>query len=164
MAWDCYVFLEGITGEVTRPEHKGWMPVKSYTFGGSSAITSQPGSPVQMGSRSNLTPFIFTKKADLSSIRLYEAACNNQKFESATFTHYRSGTKTPVKFFEIRFKQVAIQDYSLSADDGGDGVPWETISLYFNEIEVEYFGVDPMGNQSGGDTIMYSHGDVEIKG
>jgi type VI secretion system Hcp family effector len=161
MAWDAYLHLEGVQGEATRSGHEGDIPLRSFALGGSLPVISQPGQPLQVTGRAAVSGFNFAKKSDSSSPQLFQAMCNNLKFDSAKVSFYRGGSDTSVPYIAYEFKDVVLADLSWTGTETGDGIPEETGTLYFNEIKVVYTHVAPDGTASGTSEAEYNIGTVD---
>ena len=140
-----FLKIEGIEGEATDREHKGWSDLLSFSQsihkpgGAATGQTRRRGSAV-------LEDLVVVKELDKSSPKLQEAVCNGKVFPKVEL-HLNStigGTRQTYYMYEL--KNAMITSYSIS---GSDGVPTEEVSINFEEIKVTYHTFDVRGRKAG---------------
>ena len=149
MAIDAYLQIDGITGESTDPDHKGWIDVLSYSYS-ISQLTAAPVANVSAGATSAVAhqEFVITKYVDSASPKVYEACAAGKRFSKAILDVMRTSGKTPVKFMQIQMQQVIISSISASAASGKD-MPTESVALSYGSVQWTYTQQNPDGSQGG---------------
>lgn len=92
MAFDAYIKIEGIPGEVLDDQHKDWIEITGYHFGthqSTSATASSSGGA--SSGRTTVSDFSFTKALDKASCKLIEASCAGQHLKEVVLTLHRAG-------------------------------------------------------------------------
>jgi len=167
---DVYVRLEGTKGECTDAAHpgdKGWIQIKSFSFGfgmhegswdsGDSTAKSSGGAGDGTSSgkagASNL-PLDFpevtiTKSSDLASTPLLKEKCHEggsiPMLELIACRYGGNDRKRPkIPFLRIIFKKVYINSISLSLSQ--DELPGETIKFTYDIVQMETIWTD---NETG---------------
>lgn len=128
-----YLKLGDIKGESTDAKHKDWIIIQSFSQGLSkqSAATGA----ARMRSAVIMKDFVVTKKIDMSSPKLMEAAVKGQVIPEVILELTTSGRNT---FYTVKMTNVLISSYSTSGDTGGNAPVMEEMSLNFEKIEWTY--------------------------
>lgn len=151
MAFDAFANFGDIKGEATDKNHKDWVMITSY-----SQSVTQPGSVTQKtaGGRTaeaaTFSEFSITKLMDAATPKLFEAACKGTHLKEVAIELLRAGGASPVKYMEIKLKEVLISGVIHNADPTGDQqFPTETINMTYGAIEYTYTKQKPDGTAGG---------------
>jgi type VI secretion system secreted protein Hcp len=151
MAFNAFAKFGDINGESTDKDHANWVMITSYT-----QSVTQPPSVTQKsaGGRSaeaaTFSEFTITKLMDAATPKLFEAACKGTHIKEVNIELLRAGGDSPVKYMEIKLKEVMISGVIHNADPTGDAqFPTETISMTYGAIEYTYTKQKPDGTASG---------------
>jgi len=154
MSFDSFVKISGIEGESTDSKHSGWIETISFSAGASQKISTTASSAGgATAERADIKPFTFTKQADSSSPKLFQACAAGTHFDKITIALHRSAGDDKVKFMEYELANCIICD--VSTNGGSQEFPSESISINFGKIIISYVkqkreGGGPMGNISAG--------------
>lgn len=135
MAFDAFIKIEGIPGEVLDEKYRNWIEVSGYSFStyqSTSATASSAGGAT--AGRTTLSHFTFTKTLDKSSCKLMEASCAGEHLKEVTLVLSRAGTDK-LKYYEIVLEEVIIADYTQNA---AAGIPVEVVQLNYGRIKTVY--------------------------
>ena len=141
-----YLKFDGVDGESTDKDHKGWIDIESF----SQTITRPNSDSTGARSRGGATlgDIVVAKELDKSSPKLAESVLIGNVFPTVEFQLASSaGT-----YFTYELKNVIVTSYSISGD--ADQIPMEEFSLSFGEIKVTYTEMDSEGNKKG--NVEYS--------
>lgn len=151
MAFNAFANFGDIKGESTDKDHKDWVMITSYK-----QSVTQPPSVTQKtaGGRSaeaaTFSEFSITKLMDAATPKLFEAACKGTHLKEVDIELLRAGGDSPVKYMEIKLKEVLISGVIHDADPKGDAqFPTETINMTYGAIEYTYTKQKPDGTASG---------------
>lgn len=152
-AYDIYVDIDGIPGEVVTKEHAGWIDVLSYSH----ALTN-PGGVISGGGGGGASkpvhePVAFAKFLDSSSPALMDALNRGKAIADATFEFVQAGER-PFVFFRVKLENVFVTSYSISGASGSDR-PVEALALMYRKITWTY--IPQNANGSAGTPISVSY-------
>jgi len=154
MAADIFAKLGDIKGESLDDKHKDEIEVLSYSWGVSNAGSMGYGSGGGEG-KATFHDLSFTHKIDKASPVLMQACATGTHLKEATITHRKAG-KGQHEFLVIKMNDVIIT--SVTETDAGDD-RFETVSLAFAKVDVEYRPQKPDGSLDAGIHFKY-----DIKG
>lgn len=149
--FDAFVNFGDIKGEVTESAHKDWVGALSVNF-----TVSQPPSVTQKtaGGRTQeaveFSELVITKLVDKASPKLFEACTKGSHIPEVTIDYQRASNDGPIKYLEIKLKEVVISGMVHNADPkGGNNFPTETVSMVFGAIEKTYTQQGADGKKGG---------------
>ena len=151
MAFDAFANFGDIKGESSDKDHKDWVMITSY-----GQSVTQPPSVTQKsaGGRSaesaTFSEFSITKLMDAATPKLFEALCKGTHLKEVTIELLHAGGDSPVKYMEIKLKEVMISGIIHHADPTEDAqFPKETVNMTFGAIEYTYTKEKPDGTAGG---------------
>ena len=148
-----YIKFDGIDGEATDKDHKGWTDLAAF-----SQLITKPGQGTGATRRRGdvvLEDLHCTKELDKSSPKIAEAVCNGKVFSKVEIHLTASYTDSGrVTYYAYELKNVQIVSYDISGSGQADAVPMENFSLNFEEIKVTYTENDSAGKKKG--NVEYS--------
>lgn len=147
MAFDAYLKIEGIDGEVTAKGMEKTVEIYSFSFGASNptSVSSSGGTGMSAG-KVSMSSFNFMKKLDKASSSLFQACCNGKHFAKATLSLRKAGGDAGQGvFLEYVLTPVFVDSVQWSGSTGGDDTPTESVSFNFGKIELTYSTVDDKG-------------------
>lgn len=149
--FNAFINFGDIKGEVTEKDHKDWVAATKVQF-----EVTQPPSVTQQsaGARSSeaveFSELRIQKLTDKASPKLFEAACNGKHLPEVTIDYTRAGGDKPVKYLEIKLKEVMISGMIHMGDPRGENqFPTEEIRMTFGAIEKTYVQQKPDGTAGG---------------
>ncbi len=135
MASDLFIKIGNIKGESQDDKHKDEIEVMSWSWG-----MSQPGSMASGGGggmgKVNFSDLTFTHFVDKASPNLMKACATGEHIKDAKMTIRKSG-KTPQEFLLITMSDVFITSVA-PAGQNGEGGMFESVSLQFGKVDLEY--------------------------
>ncbi|MGH1440338.1 MAG: Hcp family type VI secretion system effector [Cellvibrionaceae bacterium] len=142
-----FLFIEGVTGEVSDPRYKGWIDISRWKWDVSRNITSSTST---QGDRESANAVIgglnITRFMDKATAKLFiEAACGRGKKIKLVQTKTGTGSGTDT-FIEYTLDNAIISDYKVEAVNIGGTRPKEDIKISFVNLEVKYTPYDEDGN------------------
>lgn len=147
MAFDTYLKIEGVDGEVTATGVEGQIEIYSFSWGASNPVSvgSAGGTGLTAG-RVSISSFNIMKKSDKTSTALFQACATGKNFTKATVTMRKAageGGQTP--FLQYDFETVMVESIQWSGSSGGDDSPTESVSLAFAKVAITFSTVDAKG-------------------
>ena len=140
MAFNAFVNFGDIKGEVLEKDHKDWVAATKVTF-----IVSQPASFTRQSAGGGTAEAVefsaltIEKAVDKASPKLFEAACKGTHIPEVTIDYQKASGDSPIKYLEIKLKEVVISGITHNADPKGDyQFPLEQVSMTFGAIEKTY--------------------------
>lgn len=151
MAIDVYLQIDGIKGDSTDAQHKGWIECDSVSWSVSqpkSATASSAGG--HTAERCELSDISFSKLADMASPVLLQMCAGGKTIPKAKFEFLRAdGSGVPIKYYEIELENVLIAHVAPSV--GGGSIMAESVGLKFSKVKWKYTQQKIAGG-SGGNT------------
>lgn len=151
MAIDVYLQIDGIKGESTDAQHKGWIECEAVNWAVTqpkSATASTAGG--HTAERCELSDITFSKIADASSPLLLQFCAGGKPIPKAKFEFLRAdGQGERIKYYVIELENVLIADVAPSV--GGGSIMAESVGLKFSKVRWKYTQ-QKIGGGSGGNT------------
>ncbi|MGA7802255.1 MAG: type VI secretion system tube protein Hcp [Gammaproteobacteria bacterium] len=130
-----YMQIEGIKGNVTEAEHKGWLEISSLQFGVGRAVQMSTGSGHEREtSAPSISEVSVSKAMDKASPKLFEEACSG-KAKKVTIHLVRTSGNSVKTYMEYELEECLVSGYSVSS--GGD-LPNESLSFAFTKITMKF--------------------------
>lgn len=136
-----YIKFDGVDGEATDSEHKGWIDVLSVSQSISRSMDS--GLSARSSGAASFSDITVTKMLDKSSPKLAEAVATGKAIPTVEF-HL---TSTHGTYYKYELTNVMVTSYSMSG--GADERPTEEVSLNFAHIKTTYTEYDSDGKAKG---------------
>ena len=163
MAFDAYLKIDTVEGEVKAQGMEKSIEIYSFSFGAhnSTSVSSSGGAGMSAG-KVSVGSFNFMKKLDKTSTALFQACCTGKHFPKATLSLRKAGGDSgQAVFLEYVLTQPFVESVQWSGSTGGDDTPTESVSFNFSKIEVTYSTVDEKGKaakagQAGWDLVKLS--------
>ena len=147
-----YMDFDGVKGDVTTADYKGWIELNSFQFGVSRAVSSGAGGATRESSAPSISEIVVSKYLDASSPKLYQDSLAGA-FDTKVTIKMTSTTKNKVEtFLTYELTDCGVSSYSQSS--GGDA-PVESLSLNFTKIMMTPTPLDKSGQVKKGDVVTY---------
>jgi len=142
-----FVNYDGIKGESSDSNHKGWMDVDSISWGVVRRITTEASTQNDRESaNAEISELTLTRRMDSATPSLFiEACCGTGKDVVIHLTKTGTGSGSDV-YMEYTLKNALISSYNVNAISQDTGRPSETIVISFVDLEVKYTPYDDDGN------------------
>jgi type VI secretion system secreted protein Hcp len=150
MAFDCFLKIDGISGESTDDKHKDWIEVLSYGWGESQMVSrTASSSGGGTAERVDMQDFSVVKSLDKASPVLALACAEGKHIKEVIIELCRAGgDKLP--YMEYKLGNAIISSFSVGGGGGGDA----TESLTFNYGKIEWtYTQQKRSDGSGGGKI-----------
>ncbi len=157
MAFDTFLFLEGIKGESTATIENPPLPDKpleiySWSFGASNPSTVGSGKGGLSAGKVSISSFNVSKKTENASAQLFLNSCTGQHIAKASII-MRKATGTAgkqVTFLQYDFTHVMVDSIQWSGSSGGDDTPQESVSFSFATVFIQNYLQGTDGKMSKG--------------
>lgn len=137
MAIDAYLQIDGIKGESSDDQHKGWIECESVNWSlhqPRSATASTSGG--HTAERAELSSITFHKICDLASPLLAQHCAMGKTVPKAKFEFFRAdGDGKRIKYYEVELENVLVADVAQGVAGGGMS---ENIGLKFSKVRWRY--------------------------
>ncbi len=128
-----YIKFDGIDGESTDKDHKGWIDVQHFSWGVSRSTdegTSNKVIPKEM---------VVTKELDKSSPKLFLATVTGETISKVTIRVTRPGFDGAEEvYYEMLLEDVQIVRHTTDSKQVRTERPEEVVSLMFPKVEISY--------------------------
>jgi type VI secretion system secreted protein Hcp len=138
MAFDTYLKLDGVEGEVTTKGFEKQIEIYSFSWGASNPTTVSPGGGGLGAGRVSVSSFNIMKKSDAASPKLFQSCCTGKHIPKATVTMRKAGGDSAVAFLVYEFEGLMVESVQWSGSTGGDDTPTESLSLAFSKVSIRY--------------------------
>jgi len=141
-----FAYIEGIQGDSSDPAHKGWIDIRSISWGVGRNVTSSTSTQGDReSSNAIITDLTFKKFMDKATAKLFlEACCGRGKKIIIHLTKTGSGSGADT-FMEYTLHNALISDYKMAAWDDDLDRPIEKLKISFVKLETRYTPYDENG-------------------
>ena len=146
-AYDIFLKLDSVAGEVTSKGFEKWIRVEAYSLGFSNSGSTHQGGGGGAG-KVNCQDIGLSKAFDSSSPELFKGVTTGKHFQKAELDFVRTSEKSGGVFLKYELQGVLVTSLSDGGAAGGDSVPDENLSLNFAKITVSYYPQDSKGTVS----------------
>lgn len=148
MAVDMFLELEGsIEGEAKDEEFEKTIDILAWSWGLSQSGSFHTGGGGGAG-KCNVQDISITKYVDRSSANLMQFCASGKHFEKGRLIVRKAGGETPLKFLEIRMKNILVSSVSTGGSGGEDRLT-ENVTLNFAKVELDYIPQKEDGTGDG---------------
>lgn len=144
-AFDCFLQIEGITGESQDSRHPDEIEVLSFSWGESQHAPVHSGLGAGVGQVRVLDLEVMAH-ASKASPKLMVACASGRQIAKARLTCCLSGVGD-AEFLVITLSDVLVSGYHVAGTAGGGGtLPTDEVLLNFQDIKIEYRARRPDGS------------------
>lgn len=143
MAFDTFLFLEGIDGESTAKIDNPPLPNKpfeifSWSFGASNPSTVGSGRGGLSAGKVQISSFNVMKKTENASAQLFLNNCTGQHIPKGSIIMRKATGKAGKQqtFLQYDFTYVMVDSINWTGSAGGDDTPMESVSFAFATVAV----------------------------
>ncbi len=142
-----FLQFEGIQGETSDSNHKGWIDLLTWQWGVGRNITSNTSTQGDREStNATISDLTITRRMDKATPQLFiEACCGDGKTVRLVHTKTGAGNGADT-FIEYTLKNALISRYNVTAINNAASRPREEITISFVDIEVKYTPYDEDGH------------------
>lgn len=157
MAFDTFLFLEGINGESTAVINDPPLPSKafeifSWSFGASNPSTVGSGKGGLSAGKVSVSTFNVMKKTENASPQLFLNSCTGQHIAKAAIIMRKATGKDGKQqtFLRYDFTDVMVDSIQWSGSAGGDDTPMESVSFAFATVSITNYMQTKTGSMEKG--------------
>lgn len=139
MAFDAFFKVDGIEGESTDANHKGWIELIRYGMGVKQTVSTTAGSAGGAGAeRADFSDFVIRKLIDKSSPKLALACADGTHIDQIIVELCRAGTDK-IPFMTYTLRNCLIRKLiTTNGNDTAANFPAETVKINYGKIEWRY--------------------------
>lgn len=147
--------IPGINGQSTIAGHEKTLEVMTLSYAMSIAVSTGMTNSERIVGRPNFSEINFQRVSD-SATPLLMMACATGKIvaEDTVLTIARLDNNVVLPLFIFTLKDVVISNLSMSAS--GSDVPYESFSLSYSHIKIDYHVEATAGNDAGGTHFLFN--------
>jgi type VI secretion system secreted protein Hcp len=145
MAFDAFLKLDGIKGEVVESKHKDEIEIESFSWGVTQTGTLAFGGGGGAG-KAQFQDFHFTSNTSKASPQLFIKCATGEHIKDGTLSLRKAGREQEQVFLKITLTDVLVSSYQTGGSAGGETVPTDQFSLNFAKIEYTYTPQKPDGS------------------
>jgi type VI secretion system secreted protein Hcp len=144
MASDYYLLIEGVKGESQAVGMTDHIELDSFSFG--AANHADVGGKGLSAGKASLSEFSFTCSLDSSSHQILKNMYTGKHIPKCTFVGRKTGGDTkPYTYLKAIMTNCYITNHHTGG--GAQGVPSQSVSIAYEQIEYEYFTQDTKSGQ-----------------
>jgi type VI secretion system secreted protein Hcp len=139
MASDYYLKIDGVTGESQAVGMTDYIELDSFSFGASNP--ADVGGKGLSAGKASLSDFSFTCALDSASYQILRNLYTGKHVDTVTFVGRKTGGDAkPYTYLQSIMTNCFITSHSTGG--GSSGVPSQSVSLAYEQIEFEYYTQD----------------------
>jgi len=142
VAVDYFLKIDGIPGESQDAKHKGEIDVEAWSWGETASVPSGAGGGA---GKVDIQPLTLTAGLSKASPQLMLACASGKHIKSAVLTGRRAG-KGQAEFLTFVLEDLLVSSYQTAGGAGGEIGPFDSLTLDFSSIRVEYRETKPDGS------------------
>ncbi len=151
-----HLFIPGIKGESTDPDHKDWIDIESFSWGVNRTLNSNSSTKGdrEVGN-AQISDLHIVRNMDSSTSKLFLDACCGKGKEiklELTKTGTGSGSETYMKYV---FTNAVISNYTVNGTSSDTSHPTETITIAFIKVDMSYNTHDDDGVQCSSESVGF---------
>ena len=144
MAYDAFLKLDDVDGEVQESQFEKWIEVDSFSWGVSQTGTSASGGGGGAG-KVSFQDLHITKPTDKSSAALFQGCASGQHFQKCQLYVRKAGgdpSGASSVFLKIELEDILVSSIQFEGASQGDDRPPEDVTFNFEKILYEYAAPD----------------------
>jgi len=151
-AFDIFLKLDNVVGEVNQKGHEKWIELFSYSSGFQGRTSKGDGASV---GKSTCSAIAAAKAFDRASPPLITAVMTGQRFQKGQIDFVKTGRDgAQGVFLKYELQDVIVSSVQDSGAEGGDSTPTEGIALNTSKLTISYYPQNADGRP--GDPIVAS--------
>ncbi len=137
-----------VSGESTDLAFRGAIEIKEFSFGSENTVSIGSATGGAGAGKATLKSLVITKWVDKASPSLFRALATGGHYPSLTLS-IRKASGVPTAsgskpYLVLTFQMVFVSRID-TAGSSGDEVPWETVTLSYGAMKIQYSTQDPTG-------------------
>lgn len=144
MASDYYVLINGVNGESQAVGMTNYIELDSFSFGASNP--ADVGGKGLAAGKASLSDFSFSCALDSASYQILKNLYNGTHISTVTFAGRKTGGGgTPYLYLQAIMTNCYVTSHSTGG--GATGVPSQSVSIAYEQIEFQYYTQDTSSGQ-----------------
>lgn len=144
MASDYYLLIDGVTGESQAVDMTNYIELDSFSFGASNA--ADVGGKGLSAGKASLSDFSFSCALDSASFQILKCLYTGKHVPTCTFKGRKTGGDAkPYVYVQSVMTNCYITSHSTGG--GSAGVPSQSVSIAYEQIQFQYFTQDTSSGQ-----------------
>jgi type VI secretion system secreted protein Hcp len=142
MAYDAFLKLDGIDGEVQASQFEKWIEIDSFSWGVSQTGVSATGGGGGAG-KVSFQDLHVTKHTDSASAKLFQKCATGEHISTGSLYVRKAGgdaTGASSVFVKIDMEDVLVSGVQFEGAIQGEDRPTEDVTFNFGKIRYEYDG------------------------
>ncbi|WP_024667567.1 Hcp family type VI secretion system effector [Pseudomonas syringae] len=140
MAFDAFIWIDGIAGESRDSAHEGWIEATAFNLAATQDVsrTASSSGGATVG-RVYLSDFSIVKLVDSSTPKIFQACCAGQHLKKIILSLYRAGGEKQ-KYMEVTFEEVIISGVESGNlfDGTPSSFPEEVVRFDYAKVKMIY--------------------------
>ncbi|AHG39181.1 Hcp1 family type VI secretion system effector [Pseudomonas syringae CC1557] len=140
MAFDTFLWIDGLDGDSSDSEHKNWIEITAYNLAATQAVsrTASSAGGATVG-RVYLSHFSIVKRVDIATPKILEACCSGQHFKKIIMSVHRAGGEKQ-KYLEVVFEEVIISGIHSGNifDPAASSFPEDVVWFDYAKVNIVY--------------------------
>jgi type VI secretion system secreted protein Hcp len=136
VAFEAFLKLAGVIGDVTVRGHEGEIAIESYSFGVAHTGSAGGGTGGGQG-KATFTDVALTAALSSASPQLFLACASGKNFPEAVLSLQQVSAGGGFQFFKVTLRDVLVSGYQHGGATA-DNLPRETISLNFAAMKLDF--------------------------
>jgi type VI secretion system secreted protein Hcp len=154
MADDYFLNIDGIPGESTDENHKGWIELQTFGSGvHQMAAGERSTGGGAAGGRCTHQDFMIVKGLDKATPALNLFCCQGKHIPNVVVELCRA-TGSKAKYMEYKMTDVIISSVTINAS-GGDALPTESVTFNYGKLTWNYIQTDHRTGEVKGNVEKY---------
>jgi type VI secretion system secreted protein Hcp len=140
MAFDTFLWIDGLDGDSSDSEHKNWIEITAYNLAATQAVSRTASSTggATVG-RVYLSHFSVVKRVDIATPKILEACCTGHHFKKIVMSVHRAGGEKQ-KYLKIVFENVIISGINSGNifDPVASSFPEDVVWFDYAKVNIVY--------------------------
>jgi type VI secretion system secreted protein Hcp len=149
-----YLKLEGIEGESTDENHKGWIELDQFTWGVKNDASFAIGQGGQ-ATQGHVGKIKVDKVCDKSSITLFKNCTTGKHITGGTISCLKLDGEARIEYLNIELKDIMVSSVDWTGA-GTEAVLKESVELEFAEFKKVYTLQEDKGSPGGAKEFAYN--------
>jgi type VI secretion system secreted protein Hcp len=157
MAFDTYITIKGVEGEVVAKGAEKSIEIYSFSWGVSNPVSAgSTGGRALSAGKAQMSSFNIMKKVDKASAKLFQNCAGGAQIPEATVIMRKAINGKQETFLKYTFTDLMVESVQWSGSSGGDDTPTESVSLAFAKVAIEYTMYDQKGTAAKAGQAEYN--------
>jgi type VI secretion system secreted protein Hcp len=154
MTIDAFLKITGVEGESRKKDFEKQIEFQSFSWSVSQTTTTHGGSSGGTAGKAHVNDITFMKTLDKTSPTLLQNCMKGVHHKEIIMTFRKTTGDVQMPFLIYTMNDCVLSSYSISASDGSPEM-YESMSINFARIKMEYVEQDKSGVKAGANTATW---------